>query len=85
LDTRAAAMVSLGRSPEAIEEMKEVVRLAPTAPHHLRLARAYFIAKDRTAARQELQKARAVGLQLTELHPLEQKAFRQLVLDLDRN
>jgi cellulose synthase operon protein C len=84
LDTRAAALVCLGRLAEAITEWKEVVAANPSATYHLRLARAYYLAKDRNAARQELGKSRDLGLQLGNLHPLERDTYRQLVEELDR-
>jgi tetratricopeptide (TPR) repeat protein len=85
LDTRAAALLGLGRPAEAISEWKEVIATAPSATYHLRLARAYYLAKDRNNARQELRKAQAMGGQISDLHALEQPAYRGLVEELERH
>ena len=48
-----------------------------------RLAQAYFQANDRANASKVLREAQQAGLKPDQLHPIEQKAFRQLLKELE--
>ncbi len=84
LDTRAMAYLTLEKTTEAIQDLKEAVQetLTPTRCFHL--ARAYHQAKNREAAARELRQAKELGLQTSQLHPVEQKDYDELVKEYQR-
>jgi tetratricopeptide (TPR) repeat protein len=79
-DTRAVVCLSLGKGEPAIAELKLAVEEKPLlGVSHFHLAQAYVLVKNRGEAKDALRKARALGLEAKQLHPLEQKAYKQLL------
>jgi tetratricopeptide (TPR) repeat protein/uncharacterized protein HemY len=84
LDTRAMVFLSLGRTDEAIRDLKEAMKESPTPTRCFHLARVYHQAKNREAAARELKRATDLGLQPAQLHPVEQVEHGRLVRELIR-
>src|SRR5262249_16013813 len=60
LDTRAIAYMALGKWEQAAKNLEEaVIQLEPRPTSNLRMARAYWMAGDKRAARKALEKAKA--------------------------
>jgi len=85
LDTRAMAYLSLGRSAEAIKDLKLAVARKPTADLYFHLAQAYQMAGETGEAGKALRKARELGLTPTEIHPLERPAYERLAAVLAKS
>jgi tetratricopeptide (TPR) repeat protein len=79
LDTRATVLLKLGRTDEALAELREVTTDTPTASRLFHLARAQHTARDRDAAGKTLRQAKALGLSPDKLHPVEQEVCRKLM------
>ena len=79
LDTRAMVLLRLGRTDDALADMREVIGDLPTAPRLFHLARALHSARERDSAGKTLKQARALGLTPDKLHTLEQKDCRSLM------
>ena len=84
LDTRAVIYIHLGRTKEALADLEEASKEAQTPTRCFHKALAHQKARDLKAARRELQQAKARGLQPADLHPAEQKPYRDLVEALGR-
>jgi len=82
LDTRAVAYIVLGKPNEAIQDLKDAIQESLTPTRCFHLARAYHLAKNREAAARELRKAKDLGLQTPQLHPVEQHVYDELRNDL---
>ena len=81
-DTRAVVYMALGRHDEAVSELKEAIAIRPTAESYLHLAEAYLKQGNRDEAAEALESAKAQELQVDTLHPLERKAYDELVAKL---
>ncbi len=79
LDTRAMVLLKLGRTEEALADLREVTGDMPTAPRLFHLARALHSTRDRDGAGRALKQARALGLAPDKLHPVEQKDCRAML------
>ncbi len=79
LDTRAMVLLKLGRTEEALADLREVAAETPTAPRLFHLARALHTARDRDGTAKTLRQAKTLGLTPDKLHPVEQEACRKLM------
>ncbi len=71
LDTRGLVQLKLGRADLAVGDLERVTSEGPTASRWFHLACAYRQAHNADAARRAFRRARELGLQLDQLHPLE--------------
>jgi cellulose synthase operon protein C len=83
LDTRAIIHLQNGAHWLALEDLNQVLTQRSSATDHFHLAQAHHQAKNRPAATAALKKARELGLQIQQVHALEQAAFHKLVKDLE--
>ena len=79
LDTRAMVLLRMGRTDEALADLREVTMETPSAPRLFHLARAQHAVRDREATVKTLRQAKALGLTADQLHPVEQEACRKLM------
>ena len=79
LDTRAVVCLALGRTDEAIRDLKRALAQAPDGNGYFHLAQAYQQANDRAAAAEAFRKARDLGVRPD---PLEQPAYDRLLAQL---
>ncbi|WP_406695911.1 tetratricopeptide repeat protein [Singulisphaera sp. Ch08] len=84
LDTRAVAHLVMDRNDLAIKDLEAAISVSPSPEMYLHLAQARFLAKDRAGADTAIREAKTSGLQVDTLHPLERKAYDQLLADLSR-
>ncbi|AGA26775.1 tetratricopeptide repeat protein [Singulisphaera acidiphila] len=84
LDTRAVIYMKMDRSDLAIKDLEVALSGSPSPEKYLHLAQARLLAKDREGADTAIRSARAAGLQIDKLHPLERKAYDHLLADLSR-
>jgi tetratricopeptide (TPR) repeat protein len=84
LDTRAAVHLAMGQSGRAIADFREATLDSPTAARYFRLARAYLSASNRENAVAAFKKAKAAGIEATQLHPVERVAYRKIFDELDQ-
>jgi tetratricopeptide (TPR) repeat protein len=87
LDSRAAAYVTLGQAPCAIEDLGEALAADAIdgpgrAVHYFHLAAAHLAAQHPDDARTALRHAQAAGLAPDRLHPLERPRYDRLLADL---
>jgi tetratricopeptide (TPR) repeat protein len=78
LDTRGVILTRMGRTDEAIRDLKDVVHRAPSGLHHFHLARAYLAAGRKDDAMKTREQIRAAGLTPEGVDPLERPALKQL-------
>jgi cellulose synthase operon protein C len=78
LDSRAMVLLNLGKTTEAIDDLKSVIDRKPSASKHYHLALAYRQDKNRKNAEVEWGKAVKAGLKLEDLHPLEAADYKVL-------
>jgi Tfp pilus assembly protein PilF len=81
LDTRAIVYLAQGKTQLALKDIEEVVADKPTASSFFHRARIHFAAENRSAARDDLRKAKALGLKEKDLHPYERPYYRQLQVE----
>jgi tetratricopeptide (TPR) repeat protein len=80
LDTRAVAWLALGKGEQAVADLKRALEDKPQlAASYFHLAQAYVRANNPGGARAALGKAKALGFRPDQLHPLEGKAYQQLM------
>jgi cellulose synthase operon protein C len=84
LDTRAVVQMKLGRPELAIGDLERVSTESPTAGRWFHLACAYQQAHNSDAARRAFRKARELGLDRTQLHPLESQAWGRVYEELEK-
>ena len=82
LDTLAIVYLSQGKNDLAIGELEEVVADTPTAAGFFHLAQAHHAGGNKKAAREDIRKAKHLGLDEKDLHPFEREPYRKLVADL---
>jgi tetratricopeptide (TPR) repeat protein len=82
LDTRAVVQLKLGRADLAVADLERVTAEAPSAVRWFRLACAYKLAHRPDGATRAFRQARDMGLQLSQLHPLERQAWGELYEEL---
>jgi tetratricopeptide (TPR) repeat protein len=78
-DTRALVYLRLGEVPSAIQELEELIGNSPRPVAYFHLAQAQEAAGDRVAARVAFLKTHELKLKPSDLHPLEQPAYRQML------
>ncbi|MBY0395316.1 MAG: hypothetical protein K2X91_02455, partial [Thermoleophilia bacterium] len=78
LDTRAMIYSRLGKHDEAIRDMEEVIKSAPTAQNYFHLARIYQQAGRVEDARRNRDLAHQTGLTPREIDPAERPAYDRL-------
>jgi tetratricopeptide (TPR) repeat protein len=79
LDTRGVTYLSLGEPRKALDDLQEATDDGPSASKYFHLARAHLELGDPIAARDALNKAKAAGLKVESLHPLEQPMYDDVV------
>ncbi len=84
LDTRGLIHLAMGRNDLAVKEIEDAVAVAPSPDNQFHLAQAYVAAKRLRDASEALQEARTLGLKPETLHPIERRAYNQLVLALPK-
>jgi tetratricopeptide (TPR) repeat protein len=82
LDTRGVVYLSRGEVQKAITDLEAAAKTKPTAPKFFHLAQAYLEAHDQEKAKQNLKEAKNKGLEVRDLHPLEEPAYRTLLSKL---
>jgi len=82
LDTRALIYLNLGKTEDAIRDLEASIRDVPTATMYFHLAQAQHKARRQKDAVESIRRARGMNLAQA-IHPLEQKALDQLLVDLD--
>jgi predicted Zn-dependent protease len=82
VDTRAVIHLKLGQPDRAIKDLETAMAEAPLPAVSYHLAQAHQLARNATAARDALQKAKSLGLQPDTLHALERPAYQQLHAEL---
>jgi Flp pilus assembly protein TadD len=76
--------MKVGRPDLAIGDLERVSTEAPSAGRWFHLACAYQQAHNTDAARRAFRKARELGLDRTQLHPLESQAWGRVYEDLEK-
>jgi tetratricopeptide (TPR) repeat protein len=84
LDTRAYVLVEMGQPDQSIRDLQAVTAETSAPASYLRLAWAHQRAGNRPAAQAALKQARGKGLEVTQLHPLDRKAFQKVVEELEQ-
>lgn len=79
LDTRGVVHLALKDTGKAIQDLKEATTEGPTPVRLFHLARAHHEERDGKKAREVLQQAKNLGLQVASLHPVEQESARRLM------
>ena len=78
LNTKSLVLMSASKPREAIAVLRQAISERETAVARFRLALAYRMVDDRTAAARELQRAAKLGLNTARIQPLEQKNLESL-------
>jgi tetratricopeptide (TPR) repeat protein len=78
LDTRATISLAMGRTAEAVKDLRQAIADAPTAAKHFHLAQALLAEENKAGAKTEFQNGVAAGLHAGSLHPLERAAYDDL-------
>jgi tetratricopeptide (TPR) repeat protein len=78
LDTRAVIYLKTKQGELAVKDLQQAIAQVPLANVYYHLAAAQLAAKNRSAAGDAFRKATAAKLKPTDLHPLEQSAYREL-------
>ena len=85
LDTRAMALLSLGKNDPAIKDLETAVEVNPTSNRLLHLARAQLVNGDRVASLRSYELALKVGLKSETLHPLERGGLDAFIAQIQEN
>jgi tetratricopeptide (TPR) repeat protein len=85
LDTRAVVQLKLGRPDLAVGDLERVATDSPTAARLFHLACAYQQSHNAEAARRAFRRARELGLQRAQLHPLERDAWGRAYEELEKD
>jgi tetratricopeptide (TPR) repeat protein len=84
LDTRATVYLAMGRSQEAIADLRKALEDGPSAGRYFHLSRAYLKARQPEEALKAFRLAKAAGLEPKGLHPVERLAYREVAEKLDQ-
>ncbi|MFO0842183.1 MAG: tetratricopeptide repeat protein [Gemmataceae bacterium] len=79
LDTRGVIHLALRDTARALADLREASAEEPTPVRLFHLAKAHHADRDTTRAREVLRQAKEKGLQVAQLHPVEQDAARRLL------
>jgi tetratricopeptide (TPR) repeat protein len=82
LDTRAVALLNLGRIEAALRDLERVVNEAPTPTRLFHLCRAYERSQNIASAQATLRQANESGLTSQHLHPIEQAEYQRVAAAL---
>jgi tetratricopeptide (TPR) repeat protein len=82
LDTRGVVHLAAGRGNEAVRDFDNAVAAGPTPYRYFHLAQARLSMKERKAAEDAFTKAKAAGLQPSQIHPLERDAYTRMTVEL---
>jgi tetratricopeptide (TPR) repeat protein len=82
LDTRAVIYLKLGKPPEALADLGQVIAKTPTGTAYFHQAQAYLAAHDRTKALEAYGNAKLLKLQPGNLHPSELPGYHRLLAEL---
>jgi tetratricopeptide (TPR) repeat protein len=83
LDTRGMVYLKSGETRHAVEDLEKAVAADPSASNFFHLAESYLRAGDKARARQSLGAAKAKGLDVSALHPLESSSYQQIVAAIE--
>lgn len=83
IDTRAIVHLAAGKPQLALEDANRAVAMQPVAGHQFHRAQAAAAVGNRELARSAWQQAKAAGLTLERLHPLERTAYKSLSAALE--
>ena len=78
LDTRAIVRGARKKSSQAIADLKIAIEHAPSATKYFHLAQVHWTGGNQAAAREALAKAQKLGLNPSDLHPLQQPLYVQM-------
>jgi tetratricopeptide (TPR) repeat protein len=78
LDTRGVVHLALGRTDQAVKDLQVAVAERPSAAGYFHLAQAHHRQNKLALAVAALEKAKGLGLEEKDLHPLERPAYRRL-------
>jgi tetratricopeptide (TPR) repeat protein len=84
LDTRAVIYLQMGRGADAIKDLEEVVTEAPSPMAYFHLAQAHLAVGNRAPANAAWEKAKGLGFRPEDLHPLEKRAYQQVIGQLEK-
>jgi cellulose synthase operon protein C len=79
LDTRGVIYLALRDTAKALADLKEASSEEPTPVRLFHLAKVLHAERDTSKAREVLRQAKEKGLQVAQLHPVEQDAARRLL------
>jgi Tfp pilus assembly protein PilF len=79
LDTRGLVHLALKDTKKAVADLKDATNEGATPARLFHLARAHHEERDPKRAREALRQAKDKGLQVAELHPVEQDMARRLL------
>jgi cellulose synthase operon protein C len=77
LDSRAVIFLQKGDTNSAIRDLLQAIAQDPRAPYYYHLARAYY-QSDKASFREAMNNAKSLGIQASQLHPLEHVEFEVL-------
>lgn len=83
VDTRAVIFLKMGQPEQAIKELEEASADAALPALCYHLAQAQHLARNTTAARDSLRRAKGMGLRPDQVHALERATYQQLHAELD--
>lgn len=83
IDTRALVQLKQGQPHRAIKDLEEALAEAPLPSLCYHLAQAHKVAKNSSAARDALTRAKNLGLRPEQLHTLERGGYQQLHAELE--
>ena len=78
LDTRGVVFISGGQNARAIDDLKQAIKVQPTASKYFHLAQAYLKMNDPEKAKESLKLAKIKGLP-NGLHRLELAAYQEVL------
>src|SRR5262249_53109111 len=81
LDTRAMVRLALKEPAKAVVDLKEALQEGETANRLYRLARGHHESPETDKARAALRQAKAKGLEVSSLHPVEHEEARKLLAE----
>jgi tetratricopeptide (TPR) repeat protein len=83
LDTRALVQLALNRPDQAQVDLEEAIKDTPSAVHLYHLARVHHVSKEPSKARATLRRAKEKGLDVAQLHPVEQQTAREMLAEYE--
>lgn len=84
LDTRSLVHLALGKPADGEADLQLSLKESPSAAKQFHLARLLLASNKRDAAKRAFKAANELGLEPSQLHPVEQVAHRKVQEDLNR-